>query len=91
MEPSSSSISSQTMSYSKTKWRGGQRIHQASRGDLRTPEPHPQPQPGPGPVRTVVTPQTFFFFSFRACSQLGDDPSDLECRGQRSQGKSEES
>lgn len=28
--------------------------------------------------RTSVTSQTFFFFSFRACSQLGDDPSDPE-------------
>lgn len=25
-----------------------------------------------------MTSQTFFFFSFRACSQLGDDPSDPE-------------
>lgn len=26
-------------------------------------------------------PHTFFFFSFRACSQLGEDPSDLRGRG----------
>lgn len=28
--------------------------------------------------RTLAPDQIFFFFSFRACSQLGDDPSDPE-------------
>lgn len=28
--------------------------------------------------RTSASDQIFFFFSFRACSQLGDDPSDPE-------------
>lgn len=39
------------------------------------------------PSLTLASDQIFFFFSFRACSQLGDDPSDLEDRVQRSQGE----
>ena len=49
---------------------------------LLGPELAPSPRQAQVHVLTSVTSQTFFFFNFRACSQLGDDPSDLEGRGQ---------
>lgn len=69
------------------------------RGELRATREHRTGPPKfstPGPtltqaqehILTLALDQIFFFFSFRACSQLGDDPSDLEGRVQRSQKQS---